>query len=161
AELDRGRAEIEQINREHERRAAELDVAAADLVRRLAEVDRLRGELERARAAVAAAPVVAAVPAAQVVSAAQVGQAAQAAPFALALGDGDAGARLALRLAGPATALAHGDLDVRLQLHRTAAYPVISLTIGRPASLRGAGHVYATALLDLAVELDRKVLVAL
>jgi hypothetical protein len=80
---------------------------------------------------------------------------------AIAVPDGEPGARLALRLAGPASALVRGGLDVRVQLHRTAAYPVVAITIGSPAALRGAGHAHATALLDIAAEPDKRALAAL
>jgi hypothetical protein len=46
----------------------------------------------------------------------------------------DQGVRLALR--APAS-LARGPLDVRLQLHRTPHYPVVTLTIASPMALRG------------------------
>jgi len=85
---------------------------------------------------------------------------------AIAAGEGDEpGVRLALRVpAGIVAALARGPLDLRLQLHRTPAYPVITLTVGTPASLRGvAGSELhrVTASLDVAAEVDRKALGAL
>lgn len=82
-----------------------------------------------------------------------------AAPHALAVDDG--GVRLALR--APA-GLARGPLDLRLQLHRTASYPAVTLTVGTPAALRGvagAEGLRATAILDVAAELDRRALAAL
>ncbi|MCA9676239.1 MAG: hypothetical protein KC464_14465, partial [Myxococcales bacterium] len=79
---------------------------------------------------------------------------------AIAADDRDGGAvRLALR-ATPASgaALARGPLDVRLQLHRQPAYPVITLSVGTPLSLRGAGAHRVTAALDLAADVDRRAL---
>ena len=70
------------------------------------------------------------------------------------------GVRLALR--APA-ALARGPLDVRLLLHRTAHYPVVTLVVGtpggdaRPATTRAC----LTALLDIGAEADRAALTQL
>ncbi len=85
--------------------------------------------------------------------------AASAAGHAIAADD--ATVRLALRLTGPALALATGPLDVRLQLHRMPTYPIVAVTIGAPAALRGAGQARVTALLDPAADLDRRALAAL
>ncbi|MCE9572076.1 MAG: hypothetical protein K8W52_02855 [Deltaproteobacteria bacterium] len=85
--------------------------------------------------------------------------AASAAAHAIA--SDDATVRLALRLTGPALALASGPLDVRVQLHRMPTYPIVAITIGAPAALRGAGQARVTALLDPAADLDRRALAAL
>jgi hypothetical protein len=82
---------------------------------------------------------------------------------ALAPGGGEDGsARIALRIpARAAGAMARGPLDLRLQLHRTPAYPLITITVGTPAALRGVAGTEgqrATASLDVAGELDRKAL---
>jgi hypothetical protein len=85
--------------------------------------------------------------------------AASAASHAIAADD--AAVRLAVRVSGPAQALAAGPLDIRIQLHRTPVYPIVSITIGTPGALRGAGQARVTALLDPAADLDRRALAAL
>lgn len=68
------------------------------------------------------------------------------------------GVRLALR-APPS--LARGPLDVRLQLHRTPHYPIVTITIATPLALRGGDDHKVVATLDVAAEGDRKALAAL
>jgi len=81
---------------------------------------------------------------------------------AAALSVDKVGVRLALRVTGEAVALARGPLDLRLLLHRTAAYPLISLTVGSPGALRGQGERrWASTFLDVAVDGDRAVMAAL
>ncbi|HTJ43980.1 MAG TPA: hypothetical protein VL463_17865, partial [Kofleriaceae bacterium] len=80
-----------------------------------------------------------------------------AAPSAIAVDD--QGVRLAIRVAGPA--LSRGPLDLRLQLHRLPSYPIVAITVGSPASLRGGGHAFATALLDVGADVDKRALAAL
>ncbi len=75
----------------------------------------------------------------------------------------DGGVRLAVRAsAGVAPHLARGPLDVRLQLHRTPHYPVIAVTVATPGALRGVHESHRIiAVLDIAADIDRKVLSAL
>jgi hypothetical protein len=55
-----------------------------------------------------------------------------------------------------------GALDVRLLLHRTPTYPVVTLVVGPPAALRVPSPTQlAVALLDIGADLDRQVLAAL
>jgi HEAT repeat protein len=83
------------------------------------------------------------------------------AEWAIAVADG--AVRLALRWSDTsAKNVARGRLDVRLLLHRTEHYPLVSLVVGSPASLR-AGHpaACAIALLDVGADLDRAALTQL
>ena len=70
----------------------------------------------------------------------------------------DQGVRLALR-APPS--LARGPLDVRLQLHRTPHYPVVTITVATPQALRGGEDQKVVATLDVAADGDKKALAAL
>jgi hypothetical protein len=82
------------------------------------------------------------------------------AAWALAAGDV---VRLAVRLGEPqARAMAKVGLDIRLLLHRTEHYPVVTLVVGPPRALR-AGEVgaCALALLDIGADLDRGVMAQL
>ncbi len=73
--------------------------------------------------------------------------------------DGAGVVRLALRVgASAAAAIARGPLDVRVQLHRTASYPVVTLTVGAPAAIRTGGPHAVTATLDVNADVDRKAL---
>jgi HEAT repeat protein len=86
------------------------------------------------------------------------------AAWQLATGDGSMPAvRLAVRLSDAgAHGMARGPLDVRLLLHRTEHYPVISLVVGTPLALReGQVAACATALLDVGADLDRSALASL
>ncbi len=81
-----------------------------------------------------------------------------AAPWAIASGEG--GVRLAIRANDTtARALSRGPLDLRLLLHRTEHYPVITIVVGSPIAIRtGNAHACLTALLDIGAEVDRAAL---
>ena len=81
---------------------------------------------------------------------------AGAAPSAIAAEDGLV--RLAVRAPGT---LGRGPLDVRLQLHRTPHYPVVTIALSTPIGLRGGEDPKVVAVLDIAAETDRKVLAVL
>jgi HEAT repeat protein len=90
--------------------------------------------------------------------------AAGSAAWQVATGDGSIPAvRLAVRLSdGAAHGMARGALDVRLLLHRTEHYPVISLVVGTPLAVReGQIASCAAALLDIGADLDRSALASL
>lgn len=89
------------------------------------------------------------------------GFAAGSALAAFALEDGRA--RIAIRVP-PASAapLTASPLDVRVQVHRHDAYPVLALVIGTPAALRGVGAPHRVVVpFDVADDSARKLLGAL
>lgn len=89
------------------------------------------------------------------------GFAAGTAASAITLEDGRV--RAAVRIAPDSAAtLVGGALDVRLQVHRMPAYPVVSLLIGSAAALRGIGPAHRELVVfDIGADADRKVLAAL
>jgi hypothetical protein len=83
-------------------------------------------------------------------------------PWAIAAADGHP-VRLGFALGdGPARAMARGALDVRLMLHRTEHYPVVTLVVGPPGAIRaGVAGACAFALLDITDDADRAALAQL
>ncbi len=74
----------------------------------------------------------------------------------------DAGVRLVLIADETVARGLGGTLDIRILLHRTAFYPVVTLVIGPPAALRVASlGQLATIVLDIGRDTDRAVLTAL
>ena len=70
----------------------------------------------------------------------------------------DGAARVWLRVpADSVAALAHGPLDVRLQLHRPPEHAVITLTIGTPHAVRGLGEPHrVVVVVDPTADGDRR-----